>query len=108
MLPKLMGYRGRAVVMDPDIFALGDITALLERDMGGKAILCRKRSGPKGAIDKCWASNVMLLDCAKLTHWDGKQGFRELFTRTRDYSPVGLSEARTQHDRGARARMERL
>ena len=86
MPPKLMGYEGRAVVMDPDIFALGDITALLERDMGGKAILCRKRSGPKGAIDKCWASSVMLLDCAKLTHWDGEQGFRELFARTRDYS----------------------
>ena len=86
MPPKLMGYEGRAVVMDPDIFALGDITALLERDMSGKAILCRKRSGPKGAIDKCWASSVMLLDCAKLTHWDGEQGFRELFARTRDYS----------------------
>ncbi|MEE4360809.1 MAG: hypothetical protein V2I63_04725 [Pseudomonadales bacterium] len=86
MPPQLMGYEGRAIVMDPDIFAVADVWDLLTRDMQGKAIVCRKRSGPKGAIDRCWASSVMLLDCAKLTHWDGERGFRELFTFDRDYS----------------------
>jgi hypothetical protein len=84
--PKLMGYEGRAIVIDPDIFAVADVWELLTRDMQGKAIVCRKRSGPKGAIDKCWASSVMLLDCAKLGHWDAEQGFRELFAFERDYS----------------------
>ena len=83
--PRLMGYQGKAVLTDPDIFAVGDIWQLLSRDMGGKAILSRMRSGPKGRIDKCWASSVMLLDCAKLTHWDVEGGFRELFEGTRDY-----------------------
>ena len=36
MPPELMGYQGRAVVIDPDIFAIGDIWELLTRDMQGK------------------------------------------------------------------------
>lgn len=89
--PKLMGYRGRAVLTDPDIFAVGDIWELLSHDMEGNAILSRMRSGPKGLIDKVWASSVMLLDCAKLTHWDVERGFREMFEGTRDYQHwVGL------------------
>ncbi|MEE4302479.1 MAG: hypothetical protein V2J24_23770 [Pseudomonadales bacterium] len=84
--PELMGYEGRALVIDPDIFAVGDVFELLSRDMGDHAILCRKRSGPKGAIDKCWASSVMLLDCAKLPHWNAAEGFRQLFAFERDYS----------------------
>ena len=39
------------------------------------------RKGRKGA----WASSVMLLDCAKLRHWDAEQGFREMFEFKRDY-----------------------
>ncbi len=66
MPPKLMNYEGRAVVIDPDIFATADIWALLSRNMEDNAIMCRMRSGPKGLIDKCMASSVMLLDCAKL------------------------------------------
>ncbi len=87
MPPELMNYHGRAVVIDPDIFAVGDIWDLLNRDMQGKAILCRARSGPKGFIDKCFASSVMLLDCARLTHWKAEQGFREMFEFKRDYMP---------------------
>ncbi len=85
--PELMEYEGRAVVIDPDIFAVGDIWELLSRDMGGKAIMCRRRSGPKGRIDKCLASSVMLLDNAKLPHWKAEQGFREMFEFKRDYQP---------------------
>jgi hypothetical protein len=51
--PELMGYKGRAVVIDPDVFAVGDAWDLLSRDMMGKAILCRARTGTKGCIDKC-------------------------------------------------------
>ncbi len=82
--PQIMGYKGRAVVTDPDIFAVGDIWELLSRDMGGKAMLCRMRSGPK-KWSGCWASSVMLLDCAKLTHWHSEAQFNELFDFSRDY-----------------------
>jgi hypothetical protein len=56
MPPQLMGYQGRAVVIDPDVFAVGDVTELLDRDMGGKAILCKARR-----TEKKFASSVMLL-----------------------------------------------
>ena len=85
--PQLMGYQGRAVVIDPDIFAVGDVWELLSRDMQGKAIMCRPRSGPKGFIDKCLASSAMLLDCEKLTHWNVEQQFDEMFGFMRDYQP---------------------
>lgn len=91
MPPELMGYQGRAVVIDPDVFAIGDIWELLSRDMPGKAIMARWRSGPKGYIDKCWASSVMLLDCAKLTHWRVEEQFNAMFDFTLDYMDwVGL------------------
>ncbi len=86
MPPKLMGYEGRAVVIDPDIFAAVDIWELLTRDMQGKAIMCRMRSGPKGLVDRCMASSVMLLDCAQLRHWRFEQDFAEMFDPVkRDY-----------------------
>ena len=84
MPPELMGYGGRAVVMDPDIFAVGDVWELLTRDMAGKAILCRLRSGVKRLFG-FWASSVMLLDCARLTHWRCEAQFNEMFTLDRDY-----------------------
>jgi hypothetical protein len=87
MPPALMGYQGRAVVIDPDIFAVGDVWELLARDMQGKAIMCRRRAGPKGAVDRCLASSVMLLDNAKLKHWDVQEKFERMFTFEQDYQP---------------------
>ena len=82
--PELMGYQGRAVVTDPDIFAVGDIWELLSRDMQGKAVLCRPRGGAKALI-QCMATSVMLMDCAKLSHWNTRAAFEELFAGKRDY-----------------------
>jgi hypothetical protein len=48
--------------------------------MAGKALMCRARKGPKGL-----ASSVMLLDCARLTHWRCAQQFDEMFESRRDY-----------------------
>jgi hypothetical protein len=81
MPPELMGYRGRAVIMDPDIFAAGDIWELLTRDMQGKAVMCRQR----GQARKLWATSVMLLDCEKLKHWHTETQFNEMFEFKRDY-----------------------
>jgi hypothetical protein len=84
MPPELMDYNGRAIVIDPDVFAVSDIWDLLSRDMQGKAILCRPRSNSKGA-EGCLATSVMLLDCNQLTHWKVEEQFGELFEFRRDY-----------------------
>ena len=80
MAPELAGYSGRALVVDPDVFAVGDVYELLTRDMQGKALLCRSRGGSKGL-----ASSVMLLDCAKLTDWRCEEQFNDMFESKRDY-----------------------
>jgi len=82
--PELMGYAGRALVLDPDVFAVRDVVPLLERDMEGKAILCRTLEGSAERRARL-ASSVMLLDCARLTHWHCEEQFREMFDGTRDY-----------------------
>ena len=84
MPPKLMGHQGRAVVVDPDVFAVGDVYDLFSRDMQGAGVMGRRRSGKK---EKAWqiATSVMLLDCDKLRHWEPEQEFDELFQFQRDY-----------------------
>ncbi len=90
MPPELMGYRGRAVVIDPDIFALGDVTELLERDMRGKSIVVRPKPGSKGRVG-IMASSVMLLDCERLDHWRTAETFARLFSFETDYMDwIGL------------------
>ena len=82
--PQLMDYQGRAVVIDPDVFARADIWELFSSDMQGKAILCRPKSGNKGKRG-CLATSVMLLDCAKLKHWRFEEQFNAMFDGSRDY-----------------------
>jgi len=84
MPPEVMGYQERAVVIDPDIFAAGDVWELLSRDMGGKALMCVPRPGHNGRADYL-ASSAMLLDCARLTHWRCEANFNEMFDFKRDY-----------------------
>lgn len=84
MPPEKMGYAGRALVIDPDVFAVRDVWPLLARDMGGKAIMAVPRPGHNGSADYI-ASSVMLLDCAKLRHWRCEANFREMFAFERDY-----------------------
>ncbi len=80
--PERMGYTGRACVIDPDIFAVGDVYELLSRDMEGAAVMARPRSERR---DGAAATSVMLLDCAALRDWDAAAQFAELFRFERDY-----------------------
>ena len=73
-VPELMGYTGRAVVIDPGVFALGDINELLDADMDGAAVLAR-RIEPDARRPLHFASSVMLLDCARLRHWQLERDF---------------------------------
>jgi hypothetical protein len=80
--PELMGYQGRSLVVDPDVFCISDVNQLLNRDMKGAAILARHRVGSKQQV---WASSVMLLDNTRLRHWKVEQNFEEMFRFERDY-----------------------
>ena len=84
MPPELMEYQGRAIVIDPDVFAVGDVNELLTRDMGGKAVMAKARKGHNGRDDYI-ASSVMLLDCAKLKHWNVRKQFEDMFAGKLDY-----------------------
>ncbi|MDB5879417.1 MAG: hypothetical protein JWQ41_2831 [Variovorax sp.] len=83
-VPELMNHAGRAVLIDPDIFALGDINELLDRDMGGAAVMARQMEGDfRRPLH--FASSVMLMDCAKLRHWQWSSDFERTFRGERDY-----------------------
>ncbi len=82
--PKLMNWQGRAVVTDPDVFAVGDVNELLDRDMEGTAVMGRHRSGKDGKQYQV-ATSVLLMDCARLKHWDVERDFDQLFSREKDY-----------------------
>ena len=84
MPPEMMGYEGRAIVIDPDVFAVGDINELFALDMQGKSIFAKPRPGHKGR-DNYVASSVMLLDCSKLRHWNVKKQFEAMFSGKLDY-----------------------
>jgi hypothetical protein len=84
--PSLMGFEGRAVVTDPDCFGVGDVAELFNRDMVGKPILAVTRPGHNDNPEYI-ATSVMLLDCAKLKHWDFDRLLDDLFARKFDYVP---------------------
>ncbi len=81
MPPELMGFEGRAVVIDPDIFALKDISPLYEMDLRGNALAaCTKKDA--------WDSSVMVLDCAKLSHWKVGEWLKQLKEGSADYDRI--------------------
>lgn len=84
MPPELMNYEGRAIVVDPDIFAVSDIMDLFRFDMEGKAVrLVLKKRRKEPGFDKM--TSVMLMDCAKLKHWKVEESFRSMFKSELDY-----------------------
>ncbi|HEY5234026.1 MAG TPA: hypothetical protein VIK35_10890 [Verrucomicrobiae bacterium] len=81
--PQEMGFQGRALVLDPDIFAVADVWELLNRDMGGKKIVCRLIKSDNGK--PYYATSAMLLDCGQLPHWDWNKKIDRLFAHKLDY-----------------------
>ena len=64
-IPKLAGYRGKALYVDADMLVLKDIQALWDTPFDGATVLCAPSSNPK----KRRQLSVMLLDCSRLD-WD--------------------------------------
>jgi len=82
--PDAMGHRGIALITDPDVFAVGDVGELFARDLQGKAIWAVPRPGHNNSPDYI-ATSVMLLDCAKLPHWQFERDLDDLFAHRFDY-----------------------
>lgn len=90
LVPQLMGYKGKAVLIDPDVFAVSDIYELLSRDMKGKGIFACLKSSKKASEEqkpskKGFNSSVMLLDCQKLKHWKWEEQIEQLFAGEIDF-----------------------
>lgn len=82
--PQAMGFKGLAVVTDPDVFAVGDVGELFGRNRKRKAIWAVARPGSDRRRDYV-ASSVMLLDCSKLKHWNFDKYLDGLFGHEFDY-----------------------
>lgn len=66
-IPKLNGYRGRAIYLDSDMLVFRDIAELWDTPFDGAKILIEQGSRDSG--DRTRFTAVMLLDCAALA-WD--------------------------------------
>lgn len=88
MPPELMHFTGRALVIDPDIFALTDITPLIDTDLGSAAIAaCRKKDA--------WDSSVMVLDNARLAHWKIADMLNDIAAGARSYEDISTLRTET-------------
>jgi len=83
-IPEMLGFEGLALVTDPDVFAVGDVAELFNRDLEGKAIWCRPRPGYDNITDPL-ATSVMLLDNSKLKHWRFPEDLKALWAHEVDY-----------------------
>ncbi len=93
--PQLMSYQGIAIVTDPDVFAVSaDIAKLGELfDFNQKPIWARQVNSGKytGYAKSFFGTSVMLLNCAKLTHWKWDDVIENLFAKKFDYGDwIGL------------------
>jgi lipopolysaccharide biosynthesis glycosyltransferase len=79
-IPKLAGYKGRAIYMDADMLVFHDIEelwelpfqgakVLIQTELDGSELSRKKENAPTKRLKQC---AVMLLDCERLT-WDVNQ-----------------------------------
>lgn len=80
MPPELMGYEGRSLVIDPDIYALSDVTELFDMPMNGTAITACKKNP--------WDTSVMVLDNEKLPHWKITEMLSDIATKKKTYEDI--------------------
>jgi hypothetical protein len=74
-IPKLSGYKGRALYVDADMQVFGDLAALWDVPFNGAKVMCTRQDEPPPAWkDLSWFHpgrqlSVMMLDCERLD-WD--------------------------------------
>jgi len=84
MIPQLMSYTGRALVIDPDIFLVRDgLESLRDFPMVDCPIYARK-----GLTKGSWGSSVMLLNCQQLQHWKLSKFIEQMHEGLLDYDSL--------------------
>jgi len=84
MIPELMSYSGRALVIDPDIFLVRNgLESLLDFPMEDFSIYARK-----GKKKGSWGSSVMLLNCQQLQHWKLSNLIERMHSGLLDYDDL--------------------
>ena len=118
VVPQLRGYRGRALVVDPDVFAVSEVGDLLTADLEGRPLAARRVPPKPNRPEAYFDTSVMVLDCERLEHWRWGDDLEEMFALRRDYrtwmtlgyehpeAVVHLDEVWNSHDRwGADTRL---
>ena len=83
-IPFLMGFDGKALVIDPDIFQVQEgIEDLINLDFERHSIYARK-----GLKKNSWASSAMLLSCENLLHWSLDNFIDQLHLGEIDYDDL--------------------
>lgn len=86
MPPELNNYEGRAIVIDPDIFSINDISPLFNMDLENYSLACCAK---KDAFD----TSMMVMDCTKLKNWNTKNILQDLADKKTDYvEQMGLKK----------------
>ena len=84
MIPELMSYSGRALVIDPDIFLVRNgLESLMDFPMEDFSIYARK-----GKKKGSWGSSVMLLNCQQLQHWKLSNFIERMHSGLLDYDDL--------------------
>ena len=80
MPPQLMNYEGRAIVVDPDVFAVRDPRELFELELDDAVVACCDR-----ADGKFYDTSMMLIDCNK-ARWGIDTILKNLHQETYNYN----------------------
>ena len=80
-IPELMGYKGEALVIDPDIFLVRDKLDELMPMLKDNALICRA-----GKQKGSFATSLMLLNSHKLQSWNLEKIIDDLINGRIDYS----------------------
>lgn len=76
LVPAACGHQGRAISMDSDVIALGDIGELFDAELGDRQFLA-KPAAYGDHTDEQWGLSVMLVDCDR-TRFSLDQYFDEI------------------------------
>ena len=80
-IPELMKYKGKALVIDPDIFLIRHgLESLFSLDTKNVALYCRP-----GKQKNAWSTSVMMIDAEKLLHWNIHKLIESLGEKKLDY-----------------------
>lgn len=84
IVPELMNYHGKALVIDPDVFLVRNgLEQILDISLENHAIFARK-----GLKKGSWGSSVMLLNCLKLNHWKLPEFIEQMHSGKLDYDDL--------------------